>query len=285
MMKTLETDNKNMHPFVKWAGGKSQLLNSLIKKIPNQFNHYFEPFIGGGALFFKIAAKEATINDVNSELLSAYKCFTNKNYFESLLKKLNYYSANHSEDNYLKVRLMDRNKDFNSLDIVEHAARMIYLNKADFNGLYRVNSKGYFNVPSGKKAKVICYENNNMYNIFNYFQNYKINILNTDFEKSVSEAKAGDFIYFDPPYDSFEKQNNFTSYSKDCFSKTDQIRLAKLAKNLDNNGIKVMLSNHNTPFINEIYKGFNIEVINAKRMIDSKVSGRKGVEEVIITNY
>ena len=124
-----------------------------------------------------------------------------------------------------------------------------------------------------------------MRNIFNYFQNSNIQILNGDFVEAVKDAKAGDFVYFDPPYDNFENKNNFTSYSKDCFDKNDQKRLADLARKLDSMGVFVMLSNHNTPFINEIYKGFNIEVVNAKRMIDSKVSGRLGVEEVIITNY
>lgn len=281
----LKTTSLKMHPFVKWAGGKGQLLYKLISKLPKHFNNYFEPFIGGGALFFEVAPKKAVINDVNLELLSVYKCFKNKIDYEELLKKLDYFSSIHSEENYLKIRSMDRKDNFNSLCMVEHAARMIYLNKADFNGLYRVNSKGFFNVPSGKKTKVNCYDPNNMRNIFNYFQNSNIQILNGDFVEAVKDAKAGDFVYFDPPYDNFENKNNFTSYSKDCFDKNDQKRLADLARKLDSMGVFVMLSNHNTPFINEIYKGFNIEVVNAKRMIDSKVSGRLGVEEVIITNY
>ena len=162
---------------------------------------------------------------------------------------------------------------------------MIYLNKACFNGLYRVNSKGYFNVPSGKKKIVHCFDRKTFDNLNLFFKNRKPVITSIDFELAVKNAKAGDFVYFDPPYDTWEEKNSFTSYDKNAFGKEEQIRLAKVFKDLSNKGVYVMLSNHNTKFINELYKDFHITVVPAKRMINSKADGRGAVEEVIITNY
>lgn len=160
-----------MHPFVKWAGGKTQLLNKLVSLMPKEYNHYFEPFIGGGALLFHVAPKEFTINDFNSELVQAYRCFSNPDDTEKLIERLKFHQKNHSEEHYYEVRSMDRNQDFLSLPIYERAARMIYLNKSCFNGLYRVNSKGFFNVPSGKKKSVVCYEEKNIQEIVEFFKN------------------------------------------------------------------------------------------------------------------
>ena len=162
---------------------------------------------------------------------------------------------------------------------------MIYLNKACFNGLYRVNSKGYFNVPFGKKDKINCFDENNFDNLFKFFKNSNQNIKNNDFENAVIEAKKGDFVYFDPPYDVLEEKQTFTSYDKNNFNKNDQIRLFKVFKELSDKGVYVMLSNHNTKFINDLYKDYNITVVQAKRMINSNAKGRGAVEEVLITNY
>lgn len=180
---------------------------------------------------------------------------------------------------------MDQEEGFLSLPIYVRAARMIYLNKACFNGLYRVNSQGFFNVSSGRKKKVVTFDEENFDSLREFFRNNDIMILNGDFEDAVKSAKAGDFVYFDPPYDVIENKNSFTSYAKNDFGKDEQIRLARLYKKLSDKGVFVMLSNHNTAFINELYKDFNIHVVNAKRMINSKADGRGEVEEVIITNY
>lgn len=155
-----------MHPFVKWAGGKTQLLDKLVSFMPKEYNHYFEPFIGGGALLFHVAPKNFTINDFNSELVQAYKCFSNLDDTRRLIKRLKFHQENHSEGHYYEVRSMDKDPDFLSLPIYERAARMIYLNKSCFNGLYRVNSKGFFNVPSGKKKSVVCYEEKNVQEMY-----------------------------------------------------------------------------------------------------------------------
>lgn len=274
-----------MHPFVKWAGGKTQLLDKLHALMPKAYKRYFEPFVGGGALLFNLEPKDFVINDFNSELIQAYSCFKNEEDFQNLIKSLNYHQEHHSEEYYYQVRDMDRNPNFLSLPIYERAARMIYLNKACFNGLYRVNGKGFFNVPSGRKKKVVCYENDNLNKIFNYFSGNKSKIINGDFKDVVKEVKSGDFVYFDPPYDTWADKDSFTSYVKNPFGKEEQKQLASVYKELSNKGAYLMLSNHNTVLINELYKDFNIHVVQARRMINSKATGRGDVEEVIITNY
>lgn len=273
------------HPFVKWAGGKTQILTKLKELMPSEFCDYYEPFTGGGALFFSVSPKKAHINDLNSELVCAYKCFLDETLFVQLKEELRRHEANHSEAYYYEVRKQDQMPDFLALPVPIRAARMIYLNKACFNGLYRVNSKGFFNVPFGKKEKVNTFEDDNFTAIRKYFLNSDISLTNQDFEKTVENAQAGDFVYFDPPYDVYPNKLGFVDYGKDGFGKEEQIRLRDCFKSLSDRGVKVMLSNHNTPFINEIYKGFNIHVIDAKRMINSKADGRGNVQEVIIINY
>ena len=183
-----------------------------------------------------------------------------------------------------EMRNKDRNKKtFNRLSDYTRAARTIYLNKACFNGLYRVNSKNEFNVPFGKKDKVNTYDGNNLITVSNYLSMNDIKVLCEDFETSLESAKEGDFVYIDPPYDS--DTHTFNSYTDTGFDKEEQKRLASVFKKLDNKGVKVMLSNHNTSLINELYKGFNIHVIDAKRSINANGNKRGKVEEVIITNY
>ncbi len=274
-----------MHPFVKWAGGKTQLLNRIRELMPKEYNTYFEPFIGGGALLFKVAPKNFIINDYNSELIQAYKCFTNDDIFKKLVECLDYHQEHHSEEHYYEIREMDKSPNFLDLPIYERAARMVYLNKSCFNGLYRVNSKGFFNVPSGKKRAVICYEKENFEEIRKFFSDSKLKILNGDFQDAVKDVQKGDFVYFDPPYDVLDGKDSFTSYAKNPFGKVEQKRLADLYKTLSDKEAFVMLSNHNTEYIRELYKDFHIHVVEAKRMINSKASGRGSVEEVIITNY
>ncbi len=271
-------------PFVKWAGGKRQILDKLIKYVPEDFNTYYEPFVGGGALFFELSPKNAVINDSNEELINVFRCIKDEEKLTKMCNELNHHEANHSEEYYYKIRNIDRDKKkFNRLSDYKRAARTIYLNKACFNGLYRVNSKGEFNVPFGKKLKVNTYEGQNIGIIHAYLNFNNINILSIDFEEAVKDAKEGDFIYFDPPYDS--DTSTFNSYTEDGFSKDEQIRLSNVFKNLSDRGCFVMLSNHNTVLINELYKDFYIHKITAKRNINSDGKKRGKVEEVIITNY
>ena len=215
-----------MHPFVKWAGGKTHLLDKLVPLMPKEYNHYFEPFIGGGALLFHVAPADFIINDFNSELVQTYRCFSNPDDTEKLIERLKFHQKNHSEEHYYEVRAMDREPGFLSLSIYERAARMTYLNKSCFNGLYRVNSKGFFNVPLGKKKSVICYEEKNIQDIVKFFKKSKFEIMNGDFEKVVTNTKKGDFVYFDPPYNTWKDKGSFTSYAKNPFGKDEQRRLA-----------------------------------------------------------
>ena len=271
-------------PFVKWAGGKRQIIDKLKKYIPEEYNTYYEPFVGGGALLFELAPKNAVINDFNDELMNVYTCIKDSDKFEKMCKELNHHEAEHSEEYYYKIRNIDRDrKKYNKLPDYKKAARTIYLNKACFNGLYRVNSKNEFNVPFGKKEHVNTYEGQNLGIICGYLNFNNVEILSTDFEEAVKSAKEGDFIYFDPPYDS--DKNIFTSYTNEGFGKEEQERLAKVFKELDSRGCYVMLSNHNTKLINDLYKGYNIHIIEAKRNINSDGKKRGKVEEVIITNY
>lgn len=274
-----------MHPIVKWAGGKHQLLEKIKELMPKEYNNYYEPFVGGGALLFELSPKNATINDVNLELLAIYNCMKDDELYKLMLEELDKHEEKHNEEYYYEVRSWDRDNRFELEPLWKRAARAIYLNKSCFNGLYRVNAKGYFNVPSAKKEKVNTYDLDNMKAIHEYFKNDSITILSGDFVEATRTAKEGDFVYFDPPYDNFEDKESFTAYSKFDFNKDDQVRLANCFSDLSNRGVKCMLSNHNTKFINELYKNFNIHVVKAKRMINSNASGRGNVEEVIITNY
>ena len=273
----------DIKPFVKWVGGKRQLIPCIEERLPNNFNNYFEPFVGGGALFMHLKRKKTVINDFSEELINTYIQIRD-NHIE-LMKKLDVFEKKHQNNPkqyYYQVREMDREENWNSVDQLTKAARFIYLNKTCFNGLYRVNKKGYFNVPFNGKEKVSTYEKENIINLSNYL-NSGVKIISGDFETAVKDAKKGDFIFFDPPYDVL-KNDSFESYTKEGFGIEGQKRLAKLFKKLDKKGCYVMLTNHNTPLINELYKDYKIDVINVKRMINSDASNRVGVE-TIIYNY
>lgn len=271
-------------PFVKWAGGKRQIMKDIKKYIPDNYSTYYEPFVGGGAVFFELAPKKAVLNDYNKELMNVFECIKDEIRFEKMCNELNHHEANHSEEYYYKIRDLDRDKKkFNKLVDYKRAARTIYLNKACFNGLYRVNSKNEFNVPYGKKEKVNTYEGQNL-GIVHCILNFNdIELLSTDFEEAVKNAKKDDFIYFDPPYDS--DTSTFNSYTEDGFGKEEQVRLSELFEKLDKKGCYIMLSNHNTKLIRDLYKNYNINVIKAKRNINANGKKRGNVEEVLITNY
>ena len=271
-------------PFVKWAGGKRQVIDKLCEYAPDEFDTYYEPFIGGGALLFKLSPKKAVINDSNKELMNVYQVLCDENKFKKMCNILNHYETEHNEEFYYEIRNKDRNKNsFSRLSDYKKAARTIYLNKACFNGLYRVNSKNEFNVPFGKKEKVNTYDGGNLITVSNYLTMNDIKIINVDFEAAVKNAKKGDFVYFDPPYDS--DTHTFNSYTEEGFNKEQQRRLARVFKELDQKGVYVMLSNHNTILVNELYKGYHFHTIEAKRNINANGKKRGKIEELLITNY
>ncbi len=271
-------------PFVKWAGGKRSIIDKLIKLLPNNYDTYYEPFVGGGAMLFELAPTKAVINDYNIELMNVYNCIKDERKFNLMCKELNKHETNHSEEYYYEIRNLDKDKKkFNKLADYKRAARTIYLNKACFNGLYRVNSKNEFNVPFGKKSKINTYDGINLGIVYSFLNLNDIKILSTDFERAVKDAKKGDFIYFDPPYDS--DTSTFNSYTENGFGKEEQKRLSNVYKDLDKRGCYVMLSNYNTSLVKELYKDYNFNYIEAQRNIGAKAKDRGIVEEVIITNY
>lgn len=277
----------NIKPFVKWAGGKNGLINSLISFIPKNFNSYFEPFVGGGALFFYLKnlnilnSKKIYLNDKNAELINAYKQIKiNPN---KLLEELEILKNNHSKEYFYKIRNLDRDFDFYSLSEVFRAARFIYLNKTCFNGLCRYNAKGNFNTPMGSYKNPKIYDKDLIFSVHAVLKN--VSITNKDFEVVSLKSKKGDFVYFDPPYYPLNKTSSFVSYT-DNFSANEQIRLYKLFKMLDCEGIKVLQSNSNTDFIKELYKDFEIIEVISKRAINSKGDKRGKITELIIRgNY
>ncbi|MBL7103980.1 MAG: DNA adenine methylase [Bacteroidales bacterium] len=270
-----------VQPFLKWAGGKRQLLPFIRKYLPKNFNIYFEPFLGAGAVLFDLQPEKAFINDLNEELINCYKVI--KYFPDELLNSINKHI--NTEDYYYKIRQLDRIKNYFGLSDIEKASRIIYLNKTCYNGLFRVNSKGHFNTPFGnyKNPKII--QKSTIYAINRFLNINNIEILNVDFEEAVYNANKEDFIYFDPPYDPISITSSFTGYNLDRFNKNEQTRLQKVIKKLTWKGCKIMLSNSSTDFIKNLYNDFNIISVPANRSINSNGEGRGKIEEYLIINY
>lgn len=272
-------------PFVKWVGGKRQLLKqfrTMNLYPPEKFNsktsRYFEPFVGGGAVFFDLLPDYAYLSDLNFELVTTYNVI--KSNLEELVKSLNKHEYN--KDYFLCIRAMD----VENLSEVEIASRFIYLNRTCFNGMYRVNSKGHFNVPFGKYANPLICDEVNLRKVSKALQG--VEIKNQDYKEVLKEAKSGDFIYFDPPYYPVNKTSSFTSYVKESFLEKEQIELRDAFLELHKRGCFVMLSNSDTPFINEIYfgfKGVRITKVEAGRSINSDATKRGKITELLVTNY
>jgi len=266
-------------PLIKWVGGKRQLLNSLISLLPQKYNRYYEPFIGGGALFFSLKHKNSFISDYNFELTNLYNCVkTNPNeLIKDLFKHLN------NKEYYYNIRLLDRDAEkYASLSNIEKASRFIFLNKTGFNGLYRVNMKGQNNVPFGK------YKNPNWINEENIRECSKLlkytEIGTGDFEIIKPYIKKGDFVYLDPPYAPL-KATSFVAYTKKGFDSDSQERLKRLCAYIDKIGAYFMLSNSYSDFVLELYGDYNIKTVMANRMVNCKAIGRGKVKDVVITNY
>lgn len=273
----------NLSPCLKWVGGKKQLLQALLRRMPTSFNCYYEPFIGGGALLLSLQPQKVIINDVNEQLLNVYKQL--KKDANVVIELIEQYDAiDCSLDVYLSKREAFNNKIATHTLDVECAALMIWINKHCFNGLYRVNSKGFFNVPYNKRVKGSSIDSTNIRDIGNYLQDADITILTGDFEQACETVQSGDFVYLDSPYIPESKTANFTDYTKVGFLYEDHLRLAKLFKKLADKGAYVMLSNNDVPLIEELYAGYNIESLAVKRLINRDASKRSG-QEVIITNY
>jgi DNA adenine methylase len=276
-----------LKPYLKWAGGKRQLLQVIKTFLPVHTEEYvyYEPFVGAGAVFFDLMPKKAVINDFNSQLILTYK--TIKNNVDELISLLYMHQRNNSKEYYYNIRAQDRDLGhFKVLSDVEKSARLIFMNKTCFNGLYRVNSQGLFNVPYGTyKNPKIC-EESVLRSISLYLNNNNIEMLNDDFSIATKNANSTSFVYFDPPYHSADN-SNFTGYQAGGFGENEQIRLRDNYLELTERGAKCLLSNSDTDFIREIYgdKRCYIFTIQAKRLINSNSSKRGEVNEVLIKNW
>jgi DNA adenine methylase len=272
-------------PLLKWAGGKRQLLVELNARLPSRWNTYFEPFVGGGALLVNLENRgqlsDAVISDLNHELINLYR--TVKTRPEDLIGELLREDFQNDEESYKQLKT-----EFNSLtgsdrERTRRAALLVYLNKHGFNGLWRVNRKGEFNVPFGRHAKKSLPTATAIRKFHAMLQH--VTIQHADFERTVRPAKKGDFVYFDPPYHPVSKTANFTDYHASGFRFSDQERLAKTFQRLSDKGVHVMLSNSKVPAIEELYEDFSIATVPAKRYINCNGERRSGTFEIIVTNY
>ena len=274
---------KKMGPFVKWAGGKNQLIDKLHDRVPNTYGTYFEPFIGGGALLLNERPERVVISDVNEQLINIYLQLQADP--RAVIREVNRLDEGSCDKDYYLATREAYNKKIQAHELdVECAALMIWINKHCFNGLYRVNGNVLFNVPYNNKQTGKSIDEANLMSIGYFLEHSHVEILCQDFEKTCESAQAGDFVYFDSPYIPVSETANFTDYTKDGFTYEDHVRLAELYKRLAAKGVKVMLSNHDVPLVYELYEGFKIENVDVRRSINSDAKKRVG-KEVIITNY
>jgi DNA adenine methylase len=266
-----------VRPVLKWAGGKSRLLPRILAELPERIDTYYEPFVGGAAVFFALATerrfKRAVLSDQNAVLIDVYRAVRQD--AEAVIKALDKYE--HDRDEYYRVRALDPR----SLDTTERAARTIYLNKTGYNGLYRVNSKGEFNVPFGRYKNPRFCDPDNLRAAARVLKRVKLEV--GDFETVCKAASRGDAVYFDPPYHPVSRTASFTAYYKDEFGKPEHERLSRLFGGLSKRGVAVVLSNSDTPFTRELFGRFALSKVGVTRPINSKASARGAVTEILVT--
>lgn len=274
---------RRLSPVLKWAGGKTQLLEQIQARLPMTYNNYYEPFIGSGAVWLSICPKTAVINDSNEQLINLYRQL--KAAPESLIEILESFDSHPCDKSfYLSMRDRYNTKIARHELDTECAALMIWINKHCFNGLYRVNSKGLFNVPYNNKIQGKSFDADNILAIGSYLQKNNVSVSCSDFEIACQTVQPGDFVYFDSPYIPVSDTADFTDYTKDGFSLSDHERLAALFSALDKKGVKLMLSNNDVPLVHQLYQSYNIQTLAVKRMINRNAANRTG-REVLITNY
>ena len=279
MAVVLEKLQQETYPIVKWVGGKRQLMFELLKNMPENYNRYFEPFIGGGALFFELQPENAYISDMNEELINLYQVVRDN--AVELITDLQKHDI--SKEYFMEIRNIDRTEEYKNWSNIQKASRFIYLNRTCFNGMYRVNSKGEFNVPFGHYKNPRILDENNLINCSNLLQ--KTEIKHADFSEILKKIKKGDFVYFDPPYVPLSETSSFTSYTKDGFDIDMQFKLRDVCDELDSIGVKFLLSNSDTKLVNELYENYNIKKVFASRQINANADGRGKITEVLVRNY
>jgi DNA adenine methylase len=268
--------NAHARPFLKWAGGKRQLLPDLLRRVPAEFGTYYEPFLGGGALFWSLRPKRAVLSDLNLELVTTYRAIQTD--VESVIERLESFSKHHGPELFDTLRREDWTKGVP----FDTAARMLYLNKTCFNGLYRVNSRGQFNAPMGKypKPPTIC-DADNLRACSKALQG--VAICHTRFEIGIAGAGHGDLVYLDPPYLPVSMTANFVGFTAEGFGNSDHIRLAGEAARAKERGATVIVSNSNIPKLRSLYRfaGLKVETVKARRNINCKGTKRGQVMEII----
>ena len=277
--------NNLVLPILKWVGGKRQLLPEIKKYLPESFTTYYEPFVGGGALLMELQPKKAVVSDLNKELIDLYKVvkFNVDDLIDELSNEEKY--ANTAEK-YYDLRALDRKiEEYNRLSNIQKAARVIYLNKTCYNGLYRVNSAGEFNSPFGSYKNPCILNKPTLKAVSNYFNTADITFKNEDFASALKGIKKGAFVYFDPPYAPISSTSNFTGYNESGFGIEEQIRLKELCDKLTEKNVKFLLSNSDCEFIRDLYKSYEIIEVKAKRSVNSKADSRGEIGEVLIRNY
>lgn len=274
--------NKLAAPVVKWVGGKRQLLDEIAPRLPERITTYCEPFLGGGAVLFSLQPRNAIVNDLNADLMLVYEVIRDD--VELLIAALEQHE--NTAEYFYNIRDLDRDKDaYREMSAIERASRIIYLNKTCYNGLFRVNASGEFNSPFGH------YKNPNIVNapvlraVSKYLTANNIQLLHIDFEEVLQRVPRGGFVYLDPPYDPVSDTASFTGYNRGGFGREEQERLKRCCDELAARGVRFLLSNSATSFIKELYTGYTVEIVHAKRAINSDASKRGAVEEVLIRNY
>lgn len=268
-------------PFIQWVGGKREMLSQYKKYIPKKFGVYFEPFLGGGTMFFFLKPKSSVLGDISQELIKTYEAIRDNPL--KIIKLLKELKNKHSKELYMEIRDIDRKINLLDLDTEEIAARLIYLNQTCFNGVYRVNKNGQFNVPIGSSLNRLICDEVNIINCSNVLK--KAIIKCEDFIEIVKTSKKGDFIYLDPPYFPISQYSDFTRYTKEKFYEKDQIRLKESIDKLTKKGSKIMLSNSDCPFIKNLYKGYKQIKVYSNRTLNSKKDRRGKITELLIMNY
>jgi len=274
-----EISEAKPRPFLKWAGGKSHLVPEILRRAPANYSTYFEPFLGGGAVYFALLPKKAVLSDVNPDLINAFSVVRDK--VDDLVDSLSRHQ--HSKRYFYKLRQADRSPDFWVHSDIEKASRLIYLNKTCYNGLYRVNSRGEFNVPFGDYENPRILDDGNLFACHDALK--AAELVCGSFASIEDRIQKDDFVYCDPPYVPASKTANFASYTKDGFSDAMHDELAEFCKRIDKKGAKFLLSNSATALTRELYSSFTIDTVEAPRAINSKAEKRGRVEEILVRNY
>lgn len=267
-------------PFVKWVGGKRQLYSEIKIRVPD-FNCYFEPFLGGGAVLLGLSPDRAVVSDLNSDLIALYKAVRDSP--KKLLDVVKLHDNN--KEHFVDVRSMDRDGRADRLCSIERAARLMYLNRAAFNGLYRVNTKGQINSSYGYYKELRYPSLEHLYCVSDYFKSSNIDIINCDYLEAIKKAKCGDFVYLDPPYLPLSKSSNFTSYQRQGFGLDDLVKLRDECQRLSDRGVNFLLSNTDNEEVRDIFSKFTVDTVETRRNISAKSSTRGIVTEVMVRNY